>query len=241
MPDKRKHRGAHPADHDLFSARWLPALQAAVAELGWHLDRGYAPKSSLMVVGDRYNLRERQRVAVQRSACTTAQRAERAARRAWRAPELLWIDGFNALITLEAAMAGGVLLYGQDGALRDMASMHGSWRRVEETIPAAELIGEALIRLGVREARWLFDRPVSNSGRLRGHLEALAERRGWAWTVELVDDPDPILKEVDGVIATADSGILDDCGAYFDLARRVVESCVSQPWVLDLQSPPPQS
>ncbi|MBU0550412.1 DUF434 domain-containing protein [Myxococcota bacterium] len=240
MPDKRKHRGAHPADHDLFGPRWLPALQAAAADLRWHLDAGYAPKSSLMVVGDRFDLRERQRVAVQRATCATAQARARAARRTWAAPEVLWIDGFNVLITLEAAMGGGVLLYGQDGALRDMASMHGSWRKVEETLPAAELIGEALSRLGIGSARWLFDRPVSNSGRLRGLMEALAARRGWAWSVELVDDPDPLLKAVEGVVATADSAILDACHAYFDLARVVVESCVPRPWVLNLQAPPPE-
>ena len=37
------------------------------------------------------------------------------------------------LTTIEAALAGGVILAARDGAYRDMASMHGSYRKVAET------------------------------------------------------------------------------------------------------------
>ena len=52
----------------------------------------------------------------------------------------LWIDGYNVLTTIEAALAGAVIIAGRDGCYRDMASMHGSYRKVEETSPAIELI-----------------------------------------------------------------------------------------------------
>ena len=100
------------------------------------------------------------------------------------------IDGYNVLTTIEAALSGGVLLLARDGALRDMASMHGSYRKVDETRPALELIGQTLAGFGVSEALWLLDRPVSNSGRLKKIIEDLAGQRGWTWQVELVHDPD---------------------------------------------------
>ena len=84
-----------------------------------------------------------------------------------------------------------MLLLARDGALRDMASMHGSYRKVDETQPALELIGQTLAGFGVGEALWLLDRPVSNSGRLKKIIEDLAGQRGWTWQVELVHDPDP--------------------------------------------------
>ena len=124
------------------------------------------------------------------------------------------------LTTIEAALSGGVLLLARDGALRDMASMHGSYRKVEETAPALRLIGQTLADFQAAEALWLLDRPVSNSGRLKKIIEDLAAECGWKWTVELVHNPDLELSQSDAVIATADSGILDLCGQWVGLARR---------------------
>jgi len=42
-----------------------------------------------------------------------------------------------------------VLMFGRDGALRDMASIHGSYRKVEETVPALELTTQTLAELRV--------------------------------------------------------------------------------------------
>lgn len=70
MPDKQRHRGAHPADGKLFDRSCLDDLRSAVAHLSWLLSRGYALDSSLKLVGDRFNLTQRQRMAVRRSACT---------------------------------------------------------------------------------------------------------------------------------------------------------------------------
>ena len=56
----------------------------------------------------------------------------------------LWLDGYNVLTTVEAALGGGVILIARDGAYRDMASMHGSYRKVAETLPALKILGKLL-------------------------------------------------------------------------------------------------
>jgi hypothetical protein len=56
----------------------------------------------------------------------------------------LWIDGYNVLTSIEAALSGGVILRARDGCYRDMASMHGSYRKVEETISAIHILGELI-------------------------------------------------------------------------------------------------
>ncbi|MGO9113990.1 MAG: DUF434 domain-containing protein [Thermoguttaceae bacterium] len=239
MPDQRRHRGPHPDDLRLFAADALPALQTAAAELAWLLTRGYPHESSLKLVGDRHALESRQRLAVSRSTCSAADVAHRQKRMV--SPQSLAgcrieLDGYNVLTTIEAALSGGVLLIAHDGALRDMASMHGSYRKVDETQPALELIGQTLAGFGVSEAQWLLDRPVSNSGRLKKIIEHLGDQQGWMWQVELVHDPDAELAQSDSIIATADSGILDLCGAWFNLARETVERHVTHAWVLDLGS-----
>ena len=146
----------------------------------------------------------------------------------------LWVDGYNVLTTVEAALAGGVILSARDGTYRDIAAMHGSYRKVAETLPALELIGRALFSLGLSQCIWYLDRPVSNSGRLQQIMLATAAKNRWPWRVELVADPDPILAEAECTVATADSGILDCCGSWFNLARRVVEGDVVEAWVVEL-------
>jgi len=80
----------------------------------------------------------------------------------------LAVDGFNVIITLEAALSGGVLLRGRDGRVRDLASVHGSYRRVEETPEALDMLVAATAHAA--SAVWVLDRPVSNSGRLAAML-----------------------------------------------------------------------
>ena len=237
MPDHRAHRGPHPEDPALFGSAAETPLQAASADLAWLLDRGYAPNSSLKLVGDRYQLAARQRTAVARCTCSTQQRKGRLARQigtAALAGQTLWIDGYNVLTTVEAALAGAVILAAGDETFRDMASMHGSYRKVAETQPAIALIGETLAALNPRDVRWLLDKPVSNSGRLKQILLDMAAQRQWPWTVDLVADPDPLLAESPEIVATADSVILDRCGRWLNLARQVVETRVADAWILDV-------
>jgi hypothetical protein len=156
MPDTRKHRGPGPQDAIWFGADARAGLRAAVADLSWLLSRGYAEPSALSLVGNRCQLVERQRVAVLRSACSDASLAGR------RSRELdlqsirgrpLRIDGFNLVVTLESALGGGVVIVGRDGCYRDMASVHGTYRRVQETRPALELAARWLAEWGFGRAR----------------------------------------------------------------------------------------
>lgn len=235
VPDKRAHRGPHPEDERSFAPKWRPLLRMAVAHFSWLLTRGYAEKSALKIVGDHFQLTTRQRMAVLRSACADdacVQRRKREQSARDVAGQPLLIDGYNVLTTIEAALAGGFLILGRDGCYRDMASMHGSFRRVAETAPAVEIVGRQLEHLRVAGCTWYLDRPVSNSGRLRTILLSTAERFGWQWQVELVDNPDPVLAASPEIVASADSVILDRCRRWFNLARRTVDAAAPQARVI---------
>jgi hypothetical protein len=212
MPDKRAHRGPHPEDHALFAAARWPSLQSAVYDVAWLLSHDYAIHSTLKLVGDRYQLNERQRLAVFRSSCSDQSlevRREHQVSLDKLANAAILLDGYNVLTTLEAALGGGVLLRGRDGCLRDLASMHGHYKRVAETAPSLELLGRTLATLGVANPTFLLDAPVSNSGRLKTIMGHLASDHGWKWSIALVPDPDPVLAQSSDIVATADSVILD--------------------------------
>jgi hypothetical protein len=235
VPDKRLHRGPHPEDWRLFAPEAWPRLRDAVRDLSWLLSRGYADPSALKLVGDRYQLTERQRTAVARASCSDQALRRRTEHRAeLQAGQTLLLDGYNVLTTIEAALAGGVVLHARDGCFRDMASVHGTYRKVQETRPALQLLGERLAQFGFGLCRWYLDSPVSNSGRLKGVLLETAAAHGWNWTVELVHNPDAVLAEAPELVATADSMILDRCARWINLAREVVVSRIPAAQVIDL-------
>lgn len=248
MPTPRRHRGPHPEDPQLFASGKEPLLCEAARDLAWLWSRGYAQPSSEKLVGDRYQLVKRQRAAVARSCCSDRALADRLRRERpvkAIAGEALWIDGFNVITTLEVAFSGGVLLRGREGAIRDMAGVHGSYRLIEETLPALGLCLHALMTWEPQSVTFLLDQPVSNSGRLAGELRRLIQGLGLVdevWRVEVVRDPDPVLADCEGgLIATADAGVLDAGGDWVNLVSHMLSwgeregAFPKALWVVDLE------
>jgi hypothetical protein len=239
LPDKRSHRGPHPDDSRLFGPPALPVLREAASHYMWLLDRGYPPGATIKLVGDRHRLTQRQRIAIGRCSCSQSKQAARTGNRLDLndlGGRPLMLDGYNVLTTVEAALAGAVVLVARDDCYRDMASMHGTYRKVEETAPALTNIGQTLQQARIDHVRWYLDSPVSNSGRLAAMIRELAQQQGWSWDVELVLDPDVVLAKADTPVATADSEILDRCCSWINLARAVVERHAPRAWVVNFVS-----
>ena len=229
----------HPKDEDLFSGRWIAVLCRAVEELSWLLERGYSDRAALKIVGDRHSLRDRQRKAVQRCAASDSVCVERA-RKSLAAEEIrgrtLALDGYNVLLTLEAALSGGVLLLARDRNLRDLAAMSAHYRRLLTTEPAITLLVTELERLGCAEVVCFLDRPVSNSGRLKRLIQNVAAGSALPWRIDLTDRTDHLLIHSPHVVASADSAILDGCSRWFNLVRQIVECSIPEAWIVDLSA-----
>jgi len=148
-----------------------------------------------------------------------------------------WVAGALAFVRKHRrviSQAGGVVLIARDSCFRDIASMHGTYRKVEETSAALELVGRSLASRDIASVTWLLDKPVSNSGRLASIIRELAGARGWKWEVEIVFNPDAVLSESPHVVATADSGILDRSVNWLSLARLVVCEHVPDAKIVDV-------
>ena len=231
MVDRRRHRGQDPEDAKLFAASQVSKLQKAAGDYCLLLTKGYPPVGSLKLVGDHFSLRARQRLAVMRTGCSDGQIVQRKEKQisvAELSGRGVAIDGYNLLITIETALSGGFLFKCADGCFRDLAGLHGTYRQVEETVGAIELTAEVLAGFGVEDVLWLFDRPVSNSGKLKTLIYEMAERNGWQWNAELHFNPDKELAEIDRIVVSSDSDVLDKCKSWVNLTEAIIAKLVDR-------------
>jgi hypothetical protein len=236
MPHTLQHRGAHPEDPELFSVPALVTLREAVTDCVYLLDRGYTPDSTLDVVGRRYSLRTRQRIALRRAICSSLQKQQRERTRRELANvrgQRVEIDGFNLIIGLEVALSGGVLLRCCDSALRDLAGLRGTYHLVTETDAALALLGDVFNEVQPSAVRVLLDRPVSNSGRLKARILEHAEAWPLSVEVELVANPD---RELVGrsCVVSSDSAVLDSAASWVNLLGWLVQQRLANAWVVHL-------
>ncbi|WP_353662560.1 DUF434 domain-containing protein [Hydrogenimonas sp. SS33] len=224
----RKHRGLAPEDRTFFDQERIGRLRQAVEDLSCLLQRGYAQKAATELVGNRYQLTARERHALLHAAWSGHSRKAPLPPEALRGRRLC-IDGFNLLITLETALGGGILIRGRDGCYRDIANVHGNYSFRIETEKAVEMAADAIAALGVAEAVWYFDRPVSNSGRIARLVNRVAEARHLPMRTETVDQVDTRLKRCPDVAVTADAVILDSGVDWFDLAGWIIEHRIVTP------------
>ena len=227
-------RGYMPKDTVEFGPKATVKLTAAAQELAFLLDRGYDTKSASTFVGNHHLLSERQRLALARITSPRAALEERERKRLREAPEALVLDGFNTIITLEVALSGSLLLEGMDGTIRDLAGLRGSYRIVDKTVRAVELLLDRLEVLEVKEALFYLDRQVSNSGRLRALLLDKVAERSVQVQVELHPSVDGVLSRLENVVTT-DAIIQDKCGSWYNLNRELIEETVPEAWVLRLE------
>ena len=122
----------------------------------------------------------------------------------------------------------------RDGCIRDLSSVHGSYRSVDETERAITLIGEAIETLQPMSVRWVLDRPISNSGRLAKRIRDAALRGQWDWTVEVVFNPDAEISAARRIVISSDSHVLDESVAWLNFSRLLIEKQLDQSWLIDL-------
>ena len=222
--DSIRIRGLEPDDDKVFAPKQIEKLTAAQQELHFLLNRGCPIKSAMTFIGNHHQLTSRQSLAVMRSTAPSASLSGRENKRL--APDDLtgktvYIDGFNQIIALEVAISDGMLFIGQDGGVRDLAELRGTYRLIPQTGTAIGIIRDICAGLNISRAVFLLDEPVSNSGRLKSKIYDT----DWPLQAEtrILRSPDAELKKLPFVI-TSDSIILDGCVSWFNLMAYALEA-----------------
>ena len=226
MPDIVK-RGYVPSDSREFTEQ-VDKLRSAGEELYYLINRGYQIKPASTFVGNHHLLSERQRLALVRSISPKDRIEERLEKEINNLKDsVVYIDTFNTVITLEIAFSGSTLLYCMDGTIRDLAGLRGTYRIIDKTDLAVEAIRKLLESEGVKEAYFLIDAPISNSGRLSSKIEDMFTDSNVNVVCEVINDVDKNLYDRENVI-TSDAIILDNCISWFNLTRRIIKEEIGE-------------
>jgi len=217
-------RGLHDDDDRFFAPAQIDRLKTTQEELNYLLDRGYPIKSAGTFVGNHHQLTARQLLAVVRSTSPSQKLKVRDMKRLLKEDinkQTVNIDGFNLIIGLEVALSDGMLFIGQDGCIRDLAELRGTYRLIPQTETAIGIIRDILLELQVSKAVFMLDEPVSNSGRLKTKIYDI----DWQIPVDvqIIRSPDAALKQLPCVISS-DAIILDECESWFNLMGYILET-----------------
>lgn len=221
-----RNRGKNTGDDALFgSEKQLAKLKMAVQDMQYLLSRGYAEKASSELAGNRYKLKTRQ-IQAFRGAAASEEQIQNRKHKQLQAAELkdktVYLDGFNVVILLESLLSGAYLFEGTDGCFRDLSGVHGTYKRVNQTQKALELTAQFFQKTEIHKLIWIFDKPVSNSGRIKQMVLDFAVENKMDWEAELQFNPDQFLVDNAEISVSSDAWILDHCKTWFNLIGYLI-------------------
>jgi hypothetical protein len=125
-----------------------------------------------------------------------------------------------------------------DGAIRDLANLKGSYHIIDKTQDAVRLVLGKLDELKVKKATIYLDKPISNSGRLKSYINAIARDYKVEVNVELHDGVDKMLYGKKNVIS-GDCIVLDEAVSWYPLYRDIIDDYKKNHdvWLINMSKP----
>jgi hypothetical protein len=206
--------------------QFLNGILTPAREYLWMLSKGYPQQSSLKMVGDKFMLTREMRQVLYRGIASEERAASRINRiSSIRKGDLVLVDTYNVLFTINNYLLGKHLFISNDGLLRDAGEMHGRIINKPVFSRSIDLFLDVLKEWRYATFILYLDEPVSHSGRLSIELSkdmAQMDIEGEALTVK---SPDHMLQhEHSDAICTSDSAIIDHyTGRIVDLPRFLLE------------------
>ena len=221
-----RNRGKNTGDDILFSSqKQSDKLKLATQDMQYLLNRGYAEKASSDLVGNHYRLKARQIQALRGSSASELQIHNRKLKELAVSDlknKTIYLDGFNVLILLESLLSEAYVFEGTDGCFRDLSGVHGTYKRVNQTQKSIELVAAFFKKSQAENLIWIFDKPVSNSERIKQMIVDFAKENNLNWKVELEFNADKYLVENAEIMVSSDAWILDNCRNWFNLVGYLI-------------------
>lgn len=210
-------------------------MRSAARDGRYLVDRGYPKESAVRFVSDHFRLPEEQRFVLTRvvvpSETAKARRGKIQPVKALLGRDL-FIDGYNVLITVESLLGGKPVYLCDDGFLRDVQGIFRSYRTSDLTQTALEAIFDLIASARPAKAEVLLDQQISMSGQLAEFMRGIMAEHEVPGTARTAKDADFQLKEMGGVIATADGSIIDAVVAVADIPGEIARKRGFKPLIL---------
>ena len=231
---KSIRRGYVDKDEELFGGSQRAKILSAANDARWLMNRGYSAESAITFTSNHYLLTSRQRMAIFRSILNDEDKTTRLKKEILKPGTEVLIDGLNIIITLETALSHSLVLRGDDGVLRDVAGLHGTYRIIDKTAKAIEQILQTLSNLDVRNATFILDKPVSNSGSLKQLILEISRNFNLEVVAELDMNPDQIFVDKENVISS-DGPVILRSSSWFNLNSMIVRDMIPDTWVFNFE------
>ena len=129
----------------------------------------------------------------------------------------------------------GLSILADDGFVRDISGLSGSFKKTEMTEKAIRLIVTFLKKWKPRHTFFVFDAPISKSGILAQDLSAMLKKEGLPGDALAIKVPEKTLIGFQGVIATSDTAIIDRSKRVIDLAGNIIRTRIGSMSLLKLK------
>ena len=204
-------------------------LQKAAEDFRFLLNRGYPRKAALELVGNRYGLTSDERHLLHRGVFSDSDSESRRKKKVFPGDvrdQDLAIDGHNVLITIEAGISGRPLILGDDGFIRDISGLSGTFKKTETTEKAIQFIIRAIKKMRPTQTLFLLDAPISKSGELAKAVRNYLKKEDISGNAMALRVPERILIGFPGVVATSDTAIINRSKKVLDLAGHVLRKSI---------------
>jgi len=212
----------------------LKSIYKAAEDLRYLLSRGYPLNSAIELVGNHYQLSKDKRMILRRGVCSESKARERKNKKRGLSQlrgRPLGIDGHNVLITVESALMNKILVFSDDGFIRDISAISRGYCPSHFTTNALNIIFESLEHSPPSRMDWYLDAPLSKSGELAELIRYFLKRYKFEGAAQAVPVPERYLTKYSGLVATSDSVLIDVCEEVIDLAGEVIKSLPIKPMI----------
>jgi len=199
------------------------------------MDRGYHKESAIRFVSDHHRLKEEQRFVLSRVVVPSdvaKARGDKIQPMEALCGRALFIDGYNVLISMESLLGGKLVYLCDDGFLRDVQGIFRSYRMSDLTAPALDAIFDLLVSVCLAGAEVFLDQQISKSGQLADLIRRIMVKHEISGIARTTQNVDRQLKEIEGVIATADGNVIDAATEVVDIPREIARMRGIKPLIL---------
>lgn len=199
------------------------------------MDRGYPGESAVRFVSDHRRLPEEERFILQRTIVPANRALARMAKCIQRQDlrdRVVFVDGYNTIITTHSLLAGYPVYLCDDGFLRDTRAFFRSGRELHVAAGALSEVLDLLASARPSRVQVLFDQQISRSGEMAGQARRMMAERGLLGEAECVRDVDHLLKVCGSIVASSDGNIIDAAAAAIDLPGEIARGHCIRPLLI---------